>query len=64
MDPRAAVWDEQGDQLDELQRLVRVRRAALARFGLGAIKAADAPMYLGGCHCGLTTLATVHIIVG
>lgn len=41
--PQAHLWDEGADAADELRRVMRVRRAALDRFGTAAIRR-GAPM--------------------
>jgi hypothetical protein len=37
--PWGAIWDDFGDPIAELERMIAVRRAAVANFGLGALAA-------------------------
>ena len=37
--PEGSLWDDSGDPLDELERVMMVRRAAIGRFGVDALPA-------------------------
>lgn len=39
--PQGAIWDDSGDSVAELNRMMQVRQVAIARFGEGSLRAGD-----------------------